>query len=118
MATEGSPRTFIVLNGRSSKNMPLFRNKPHLIAPFREGQSLALEQVYRWYFERVLPLVGGLVSGNRGAYSYLPQSVGIFPQGEAFVELLEEAGFVEAEETPLTLGICSIYQGIKPGEVG
>jgi demethylmenaquinone methyltransferase / 2-methoxy-6-polyprenyl-1,4-benzoquinol methylase len=67
-----------------------------------------------FYFHKVLPLVGGLVSGERQAYAYLPRSVGDFPQGAAFVRLLDEAGFAESVATPLTMGICSIYQGLKP----
>jgi len=58
-------------------------------------------------------LIGGLLSGQRQAYAYLPHSVGNFPQGSAFVQLLEDAGFVESSATTLTMGICSIYQGRK-----
>lgn len=86
-----------------------------LVLDFSEPSMPLFRQVYRFYFERVLPLIGGLVSGDRRAYSYLPRSVGRFPQGEEFVKLLEEAGFVDARATTLTLGICSIYQGGKPG---
>ena len=72
------------------------------------------KQLYLFYFHKVLPLVGGLVSGERQAYAYLPRSVGDFPQGAAFVHLLDEAGFAESVATPLSMGICSIYQGFKP----
>ena len=53
--------------------------------------------------------------GNRRAYSYLPQSVATFPQGQSFIMLLEVAGFDDNVATALTLGICRIYQGRKPG---
>ena len=86
-----------------------------LVLDFSEPDAPLFRSLYRLYFERVLPVVGGLISGNRQAYAYLPESVGEFPQGEAFVRLLEEAGFGDARATSLTLGICSIYQGIKPG---
>ena len=59
-------------------------------------------------------MVGGVISGNRKAYSYLPESVGTVPQGEEFLNLMEEAGFSQTRATSLTLGICSVYQGIKP----
>lgn len=88
-----------------------------LVLDFSEPSVPLFRQVYRFYFERVLPLIGGLISGNRRAYSYLPRSVGTFPQGEGFVRLLDEAGFVDAGATALTLGVCSIYQGRKPGGV-
>lgn len=86
-----------------------------LILDFSEPAVPLFKSLYRLYFERVLPVVGGLISGNRQAYAYLPESVGEFPQGEAFVHLLEEAGFGDARATTLTLGICSIYQGTRPG---
>ena len=88
-----------------------------LVLDFSEPTLPLFRQAYRFYFNRVLPLVGGLISGNRQAYSYLPQSVDTFPQGPAFVRLLEEAGFVETGTTPLTLGISTVYQGRKPGRL-
>ena len=85
-----------------------------LILDFSDPTWPLFRPVYRFYFKRVLPLVGGVISGNRVAYSYLPQSVGDFPQGRGFLELMEEAGFVETRATPLTLGIAHVYQGFKP----
>ncbi|MFT5088388.1 MAG: demethylmenaquinone methyltransferase/2-methoxy-6-polyprenyl-1,4-benzoquinol methylase [Candidatus Latescibacterota bacterium] len=85
-----------------------------LVLDFCEPAVPIFKQLYLFYFHKVLPLVGGIISGERQAYAYLPRSVGDFPQGEAFVRLLDEAGFVESEATPLTMGICSIYQGLKP----
>jgi demethylmenaquinone methyltransferase/2-methoxy-6-polyprenyl-1,4-benzoquinol methylase len=55
-----------------------------------------------------------VISGNRQAYAYLPRSVGTFPQGQAFLALLEKAGFAETAATALTLGISRVYQGRKP----
>lgn len=68
-----------------------------------------LRQLYQWYFLRVLPRVGRLVSRHGGAYSYLPQSVGAFPWGDDFTCLLSDAGFVEAKHSPLTLGVVYLY---------
>ena len=65
------------------------------------------------YFRRVLPLVGGLISGERQAYEYLPRSVSDFPQGGDFVDLMKRVGFIENSVTRLTFGICSIYYGKK-----
>ncbi len=85
-----------------------------LVLDFSEPTWPLFKQVYGFYFTRVLPLVGGLISGNRAAYAYLPQSVGTFPQGHAFLDLMQEAGFTETKATALTLGIAHIYQGRKP----
>ena len=86
-----------------------------LVLDFAEPEMALFKQLYRFYFTRILPFIGGMISGNRRAYSYLPQSVGTFPQGQAFIKLLEEAGFADNLATALTLGICRIYQGRKPG---
>ena len=85
-----------------------------LILDFSEPEAPLFRQLYHFYFTRVLPLVGGLVSGERQAYAYLPASVGTFPQGGAFLDLLAGAGFVANLHTSFTLGICALYQGFKP----
>ena len=84
-----------------------------IVLEFTEPTLPVFRQLYGFYFNRVLPLVGGLISGNREAYSYLPRSVGSFPQGTEFLELMEAAGFADTRATPLTLGICAVYQGRK-----
>lgn len=84
-----------------------------LVLDFCEPATPLFRQLYQFYFHSILPLVGGLLSGQRQAYAYLPNSVDTFPQGSAFVRLLEDAGFVEASATTLTMGVCSIYKGSK-----
>ena len=84
-----------------------------LVLDFCEPTAPLFRQLYSFYFHKVLPLIGGLISGQRRAYAYLPRSVGTFPQGPAFVELLVEAGFSQTRYTPLTLGIAAVYQGVK-----
>jgi demethylmenaquinone methyltransferase/2-methoxy-6-polyprenyl-1,4-benzoquinol methylase len=74
-----------------------------------------LRQLYGWYFLRVLPRVGRAVSRHGAAYSYLPASVGAFPWGQAFLDLLTEAGLVAAVSRPMTLGVVYLYNAIKPG---
>jgi demethylmenaquinone methyltransferase/2-methoxy-6-polyprenyl-1,4-benzoquinol methylase len=73
-----------------------------------------LRHLYGWYFQRVLPRIGRLVSRHGGAYSYLPASVGAFPYGQAFVEVLAAAGLVEASSRPLTLGVVYLYNARRP----
>ena len=74
----------------------------------------ALGWLYRFYFRRILPAVGRLVSRDARAYSYLPESVGEFPYGEPFCRLLTEAGFVRPQKRRLTGGIAMIYTAEKP----
>jgi demethylmenaquinone methyltransferase/2-methoxy-6-polyprenyl-1,4-benzoquinol methylase len=69
---------------------------------------------YRLYFERALPRIGRLVSGDGSAYSYLPRSVARFASPEAFATLLEQAGFARVTRRPLTLGIAWLYRAEVP----
>ena len=74
-----------------------------------------LRQLYRWYFQTVLPLVGRMISGHDGAYSYLPASVGAFPPPAEFVKILQGAGFSRVDAVPLTFGIVYLYVATKQG---
>jgi len=69
---------------------------------------------YRFYFRRVLPLLGGLVSGDGSAYAYLPASVARFPSPDAFARLVADAGFVDVRWRPLTGGIACLHRGENP----
>lgn len=71
--------------------------------------------VYRLYFRRVLPVVGTVVSGVRGAYTYLPASVERFPDPTQMLERMRAAGFVDVSWTPYTFAIAGLYRGRRPG---
>lgn len=68
---------------------------------------------YKLYFLKILPAIGGWVSGNRSAYEYLPSSVLRFPAPEKFVGMMQEAGFEQVRKKSFTMGICHMYLGIK-----
>ena len=68
---------------------------------------------YKLYFLKILPTIGGWVSGDRGAYEYLPASVLRFPAPDKFVGMLKDAGFRTVEHRSLTLGICRMYSAHK-----
>ena len=70
--------------------------------------------IYRRYFEGVLPRIGALVSGDAGAYAYLPASVARFPAPEAFASLMERAGFTAVRWRLLTGGIACLHRGERP----
>jgi demethylmenaquinone methyltransferase/2-methoxy-6-polyprenyl-1,4-benzoquinol methylase len=84
-----------------------------LILDFAEPSAFGFRQCYRFYFKQVLPRVGGWISGNPQAYAYLPRSVGTFPQGQAFLQLMTDAGFTDNRHVPLTVGISAVYQGMR-----
>lgn len=107
------------------------RNFEHLAIGLREmcrvlkpaGKLVILElsvpsnPIIRWcyklYFLNILPAIGGMVSGNRGAYEYLPASVLHFPAPDKFIPMLREAGFAEVKHKAFTFGVCRMYVGIK-----
>ena len=72
--------------------------------------------LYRFYFGRLLPRIGAFVSGDRGAYAYLPASVARFPSPAAFGALMEQAGFGRVTRVRLTAGIAYIHRGEAPSQ--
>jgi demethylmenaquinone methyltransferase / 2-methoxy-6-polyprenyl-1,4-benzoquinol methylase len=74
----------------------------------------AVRPLYLWYFNHVLPRIGRALSRHDAAYTYLPESVGTFQFGEAFAQLLRDAGFSQVKARPLALGIVYLYEAIRP----
>lgn len=70
--------------------------------------------LFQFYFTRVLPRIGGAISGSRGAYEYLPDSVSRFPDQKRLVELMNKVGFAEVEYQNLTGGIAALHTGTRP----
>jgi demethylmenaquinone methyltransferase/2-methoxy-6-polyprenyl-1,4-benzoquinol methylase len=70
-------------------------------------------QLFQFYFSRILPRIGGAVSGSRGAYEYLPDSVSRFPDQKNLVAMMRKIGFSDVEYKNLTGGIAAIHFGIK-----
>ena len=74
----------------------------------------AFGALFRTYSKRVMPLIGGALTGNRAAYEYLPRTAAAFPAGERFVALMAESqAFSRAEAHPLTFGTAYVYRGVK-----
>ena len=71
-----------------------------------------MKQLYRIY-SRLIPLMGRLVSHDRSAYTYLPQSIRAFPQGEVMSESIRRAGFSDVRFRRLTFGVCTLYMATK-----
>lgn len=70
-------------------------------------------QAFQFYFSNVLPRIGGAVSGSRGAYEYLPDSVSRFPNQKGLAKMMEEVGFTDVEYKNLTGGIAALHLGTK-----
>ncbi len=84
-----------------------------VILEFSIPQNRIFRSVFHFYFFRILPCIGRLVSKDAQAYNYLPDSVLLFPQGIDFKYKMESCGFSEVKVRPLTFGIASLYTGIK-----
>lgn len=84
-----------------------------VILEFSKPRAFPFKQLYNAYFKLVLPTIGKLISKDKAAYTYLPQSVQAFPEGENFIRVFEDTGYKNTLCKPLTFGISSIYVGEK-----
>jgi demethylmenaquinone methyltransferase/2-methoxy-6-polyprenyl-1,4-benzoquinol methylase len=85
------------------------------ILEFGTPRSAGIRAAYLWYFKRILPRIGRLISRHAVAYDYLPSSVGSFLSPQSFAGLLTDAGFVDVAFKPLTFGIVYLYTGSRSG---
>jgi demethylmenaquinone methyltransferase/2-methoxy-6-polyprenyl-1,4-benzoquinol methylase len=83
-----------------------------MVLEFSKPESTVFGALYRFYFTKVLPRVGGLFS-NRSAYAYLPVSVRDFPSSHAFAEMMRAAGCGTVDHQQLTFGIVTLYVGVR-----
>lgn len=84
-----------------------------VILEFSKPKKFPVKNLYNFYFTNILPLWGKLISKDQSAYTYLPESVKAFPEGNEFCRIMEQQGFTAVEQKPLTFGICTIYSGIR-----
>ena len=76
------------------------------ILEFSQPENPFFAAIYKFYFTKVLPFIGGIISGNKRAYEYLPESVYKFPRKKVYKEMILNAGFKEVIFNPMTFGIC------------
>jgi len=84
-----------------------------VILEFSKPSAFPFRQLYFFYFRRILPLLGRVISGDRAAYTYLPETVMQFPEGDDFLTILRELDIQRPKEKRLTFGIATIYTGEK-----
>ncbi len=84
-----------------------------VVLEFSQPKSFPIKQLYSFYGRYILPGIGRLISGDSGAYTYLPESIAVFPEGNDFLEFMSDAGFSELSGRRLTFGIASMYSGIR-----
>ncbi|MDC1107058.1 bifunctional demethylmenaquinone methyltransferase/2-methoxy-6-polyprenyl-1,4-benzoquinol methylase UbiE [Prolixibacteraceae bacterium] len=83
------------------------------VLEFSKPRSFPVKQLYNFYSYYILPLWGRLISKDNRAYTYLPESVSAFPDGEDFIQVLKKVGFSSVKEYRLTFGIATIYFAMK-----
>jgi demethylmenaquinone methyltransferase/2-methoxy-6-polyprenyl-1,4-benzoquinol methylase len=84
-----------------------------VVLEFSNPKAFPVKQLYRFYSFRILPLFGRVFSKDPRAYTYLPESVAAFPDGERFLDIMRKAGFKTVKHRSLGFGICAIYTGVK-----
>jgi demethylmenaquinone methyltransferase/2-methoxy-6-polyprenyl-1,4-benzoquinol methylase len=94
-------------------NRVLKPNGMTVILEFSQPTQFPIKQFYNFYSKSIMPTIGQLLSKERSAYEYLPESVKAFPYGNSFLEVLKRTGFKDVKCIPLTFGIASIYTARK-----
>lgn len=84
-----------------------------VVVEFSKPKKFPFKQAYNFYFKYILPQIGKVISKDQSAYTYLPESVQAFPDGNDFLAVLKKVGFTQTKCKPLTFGISSIYIGEK-----
>lgn len=85
-----------------------------VVLEFSQPRLPGVRKVYNGYLRLVAPKVGKMISSSREAYQYLNDSVKAFPEGKAFTDILDSCGYATPRLSRLSLGICSLYTGVKP----
>src|SRR2546430_2614204 len=112
------PRSPAYVRGMFTAIAPRYDFLNHLLSlnvdrSWRRAAVAPLRAVYLFYFRRILPAIGRLVSKHREAYTYLPESVLAFPEPEALSQRLVAAGFSRVGFERLTGGICAVHHGTR-----
>jgi demethylmenaquinone methyltransferase/2-methoxy-6-polyprenyl-1,4-benzoquinol methylase len=84
-----------------------------IVLEFSKPKKFPIKSIYNIYFKNILPGIGKLISKDKSAYTYLPESVDNFPDGKNFTNILESVGFKNTKIIPLSFGIASIYVAYK-----
>lgn len=99
--------------GLNEMHRVLKNNGKLLILEFSRPTNPIVKPIYSLYLNKVLPMVAGLVSGDKEAYEYLASSIAAFYKPEELLDMMRKAGFSHVDRKPLSFGIVSIYVGVK-----
>jgi demethylmenaquinone methyltransferase/2-methoxy-6-polyprenyl-1,4-benzoquinol methylase len=105
-------RNLLSVDGGLTEMFRLLRPGGRLVVlEFSRPLVPVFREIYQFYSAHVLPRIGGLVSGSRGAYAYLPASVKAFPDQRALKQAMERAGFCAVRYRNLTGGVAALHVG-------
>ena len=83
------------------------------VLEFSTPRKFPMKQFYKFHFKYITPTLGKLFSKDASAYTYLPESIKVFPDNERFVEILEKTGYVKSSFQPVSFGLAAIYLAEK-----
>lgn len=86
----------------------LKKNGKATVIEFRMPENSFFKAIYKFYFKKILPKIGGFISGDKEAYTYLPESVEEFDEKVDLIKLLKNSGFSKIEKHTLTFGIVQV----------
>lgn len=107
-AAFGVRNFYDIIEGFKSFHRVLKANGKATIIEFQMPENKVFKALYKFYFKKILPLAGGIVSKNRSAYQYLPESVEEFDEKILLEDLLKEVGFKSVKKYKLTFGIVQV----------
>lgn len=84
-----------------------------IILEFSKPKKFPIKQLFGFYSKHLIPFFGKIISKDKRAYAYLPESVAAFPEGEDFKEIMKKIGYKNVESQLVSGGIATIYSGIK-----
>ena len=84
-----------------------------MVLEYCKPSAFPIKQMFTFYSKYILPLWGKIFSGSQEAYVYLPESVKHFPEGQNFIDILEQCAYNKTSFSRLTFGITTVYEGTK-----
>lgn len=99
--------------GLKQSNRVLKQGGKLFVLEFSQPTAFPIKQLYKFYSFTIMPFLGRLISKDKEAYNYLPETAAKFPAGEKFLNIMKSQGFKNLEQKRLSFGIASIYIGEK-----
>jgi demethylmenaquinone methyltransferase/2-methoxy-6-polyprenyl-1,4-benzoquinol methylase len=83
------------------------------VLEFSKPKKFPIKQSFKFYSKYIIPTIGKTISKDKAAYTYLPESVEAFPEGQEFLDIMTKVGYEEVNSKQVSGGIATIYMGLK-----